>query len=88
MSKADEMFEKLGYKINHVDNYIICTKKSIINEEIKIIVFNCNKTLIDIRTDDNFNLQLITTVLNIQELQAINEKIKELGWLDEKTNTL
>ena len=74
---ADEMFEKLGYNKSYDDNYIVFSKK-LFNDEVKTIVFNLNKNLIDIRTDDIFNLQVITTVLNMKELQAINEKVKEL----------
>lgn len=74
---ADEMFEELGYNKSYDDNYIVFSKK-LFNDEVKTIVFNLNKNLIDIRTDDIFNLQVITTVLNMKELQAINEKVKEL----------
>lgn len=80
MSEADEMFKELGYEIHNEEGFILYNKISEINDEYKVIVFNVNKGLIDIRTDDNLNLQVITTVLNIQELRAINEKIKELGW--------
>ena len=81
MSKADKMFEELGYEISYEVNFIMFTKILEINDEYKQIVFNIKKGLIDVRTDDNFNLQVITSTLNIKELQAINEKVKELGWL-------
>lgn len=74
MSEADEMFKELGYEIHNEEGFILYNKISEINDEYKVIVFNVNKGLIDIRTDDNLNLQVITTVLNIQELRAINEK--------------
>ena len=79
---ADEMFEKLGYEANYEDDFILFNKISGINDEYKVIVFNKNKHLIDIRTDDTLNLQCITTVLHMRELQAINKKCEELGWIE------
>lgn len=81
MSKADKMFEELGYIKSFEDNYEMFSK-TLFNGEIKTIVFNINKGLIDIRTDDLYNIQVVTSILNIQELKAINEKCKELGWLE------
>lgn len=72
MSKADEMFEKLGYEVSNsefVEELNITTNTIVDNGYIKIIFYN-NKTMI-IDADD---------VLNMQELQAINLKVKELGW--------
>ena len=72
MSKADEMFEKLGYEVSNsefVEELNSTTNTVVDNGYIKIIFFN-NKTMI-IDADD---------ILNMQELQAINEKVKELGW--------
>ena len=80
MSEADKMFEELGYEIENENGFILYNKISEINDEYKAIVFNVSKGLIDIRTDDNLNLQVITTVLNMQELKAINKKVEELGW--------
>lgn len=75
MSKADEMFEKLGYEVSNsefVEELNATTNTVVDNGYIKIIFFNNQTMLID--ADD---------ILNMQELQAINEKVKELGWLDE-----
>lgn len=70
MSKADKMFEKLGYK-----------KKDTYWKEDKQIPF------IEYSTDEisiEFSIGtkhiMITNLINMQELQAINEKVKELGW--------
>lgn len=93
MSKADEMFESLGYEKaeeniyeNKIEN--ITYKKTIEDDGfstiVKIIEIYNPKfyikpfiNLIAINTDtytkDTFNL-------SVQELQAINEKVKELGW--------
>ena len=73
---ADEMFEKLGYKIKHQiynDEVILIgyTKEDEPAEECSIMFLKkAKKVLINIWAD-------------MQELQAINEKCKELGWLDE-----
>lgn len=69
MSKADEMFEKLGYKKeerNSADVYIkhckYMTRQIGFNTETK-------------------NVMIDVHYITIQELQAINEKCKELGWI-------
>ena len=81
MSEADKMFKELDYKKEEDNNYILF-RKELLNKEFKIIVFNLNKELIDIRTEDDYYYQTITTILNMQELKAINEKCRELGWLE------
>lgn len=77
MSKADEMFEKLGYK-----------KKIHINsqkEEIDLIGYDKGEDKIAIEDSSLVFLKkpkMITTniIIDMKELQAINEKCKELGW--------
>ena len=71
MSKADEMFEDFGSIITEENNIIKYT--SILNNENKILFIKDIKIV----TLENFHS------LDMQELQAINEKCKELGWLDE-----
>lgn len=74
MSKADEMFEKLGYEK-------IIESNVRIDYEIeghffdKEIVFGLIDKIIcvELGTGESANI-------NMQELQAINEKVKELGW--------
>ena len=73
MSKADEMFKRLGYEVSNsefVEKLNTTTNLVIDNGYVKIIFYN-NKT-IDIDADD---------ILNMQELQAIHLKCKELGWI-------
>lgn len=74
MSKADEMFEKLGYeRIN--------TSMT----TIKYIKFNKVWVNISIRFDLKDKTVFIhceTENLTMQELQAINLKCKELGWIE------
>ena len=82
MSKADEMFEELGYF-----KKIIPEKFSYTNyKEIRYLK-HINKCLI--KFDLEFKQVLCEYIggssssITMQELQAINEKCKELGWLDE-----
>lgn len=77
MSKADEMFEKLGYFKK------IITEKSSYknNKEIRYSKYS-NKCLI--KFDLDFKQVLceyiggLSSSITMQELQAINEKVKEL----------
>ena len=64
MSKADEMFDELGYKKIH-DN----KRRIVYSNRLTRITFKIKDQWVDI----NMNLDM-------QELQAINEKVKELGW--------
>lgn len=81
MSKADEMFKELGYeKIEYkssIDNSIIEYVKNFDLKADRIIAFYLDKTIAvfeELANKDFFTMQ---------ELQAINLKCKELGWLDE-----
>ena len=74
MSKADEMFNELGYELlNEYDkdfdnNFIVYLKVA------KTIRFKKSNHKVSVRdTQRNY--------IDMQELQAINEKCKELGWL-------
>lgn len=64
MSKADEMFEELGYvKITKqgIEEYID-DDNNYISFDLVVERFTCN------------------CYLSIKELQAINKKVEELGW--------
>ena len=71
---ADEMFEELAYKKEIKSKELVYENEN----EDKIITFNSDKKNI---TCNNFYDGYET--INMQELQAINKKVKELGWLDE-----
>ena len=92
---ADEIFKKLGYikkeeKFqNDIDTieYRQIIKDDLYDEIVKIIelnnpkfykypIINLVKILKSANSENNIDLSL-------QELQAINKKVKELGWLDE-----
>ena len=69
---ADEMFKELGYK-----------KLETIWEEdnqIHFITYTSDDTYIEFNLDTKW--MEITNTFNMQELQAINEKCKELGWYE------
>lgn len=61
MSKADEMFEELGYQ-NKFNNYYE----------------HDFGTTIEFR--ESYKEILIDGAIDVRDLQAINEKVKELGW--------
>lgn len=72
MSKANKMFRELGYIEDKSYNLISYEKD--IGQYLYTIVFDtANKTFYKGSTcqDD---------AISMQELQAINEKVKELGW--------
>lgn len=73
MSKADEMFEKLGYKKTYNIN----------NDEVLMIGYGLNNEKIDeceIIFLKKAKKIIIGIAIGMEELQAINEKCKELGW--------
>ena len=72
MSKADEMFEKLGYKqsitqLGHLKYY---------KDYDNVIYFMLEKKAFNKSGEYDGMCDHIT----MEELQAINEKVKELGW--------
>ena len=81
---ADEMFEELGYSIsdgieNFYTNVLIAGKKQ------KDISFDdVAKDFITIyltKYNEYGNLETNQIVLSVKELQAINKKCQELGWI-------
>ena len=74
MSKADEMFEKLGYEKHSSQSHERYDLYSADDEHLIRIVFNVITKRIAIHCDNE--------ALDIEELQAINKKCQELGWLE------
>ena len=70
MSKADEMFEELGYEKFEVDDVYERNEQHIVfySPEREVAIFKKDKEGLGI------------DFIDMQELQAINEKVKELGW--------
>ena len=80
MSKTDELFEKLDYiKIQDKD---ICKYVYDKGGLLLTIRFNLKYKTITISMYDRDEQRKYSPEITIQELQAINEKVKELGWLD------
>lgn len=78
MSKADEMFERLGYKKDIDVNYGLIRY----NKDDKYFIrFIAEDKTVEANSIDNNKVWILS--IDIKLLQAINEKIKELGWLDE-----
>lgn len=73
MSKADEIFSKLGYQIK--ENQL--NQIQYINENDTIIAFD-----LDYKTIAVYNYYDGFEYIRMDELQAINLKCKELGWLE------
>ena len=72
MSKADEMFEELGYiKTDETEIYIKYESK--IDEAV--IWFDKRDNTVSCA-----NIKNMAIDISMKELQAINEKVKELGW--------
>lgn len=67
---ADEMFEELGYKEE------VKYREKVYEKDDKIITFNLEKkNIICNNFYDGYES------INMQELQAINKKCEELGWI-------
>ena len=70
MSKADKLFMNIGYMIDEDENRTIYSNRDediIFDNEIRCVITG-NK---------------LAAFINMYMLNAINEKVKELGWLDE-----
>lgn len=72
---ADEMFEELGYEKVSDDKYSFEYRKILDDDLFEINFWKEDKTI-----SKNYYREMgyITT----KELQAINKKVEELGWMD------
>lgn len=79
MSEADKMFEELGYAKEFLVSILNDKQWGInyknIRTETEIIFDEIDKEVCISDMDDE------SIYISMQELQAINEKCKELGWL-------
>lgn len=78
MSKADQMFSRLGFTKNG-NSYF---KKIIYN--ITEIKFDLEHRFYVIYKSQNVPSMAISGMVSTELHQAIHEKLKELGWLNEK----
>ena len=78
MSEADKMFNELGYKKFTSDDCIMYMKN------LFMITFIIpNKNFITEYKQGDYNFPKIRPFeINMQELQAINKKVEELGWIE------
>ena len=87
MSKsAKEMFEKMGWSYKYVKGD--CSEDTIQCKDLtRTMILTCpnHKLLPDIQFNTISKCIVINdlTFINLDILQAINQQIKELGWLDE-----
>lgn len=79
MSKADRLFEELGYEIDNdetlgiIDYYKPSLEHKFAEDKIQFDLINKGMTAFTVRGSQEFCLSL-----DYKELQAINEKVKEL----------
>ena len=74
--EAQEMFEELRYEFSEDEYEKIYSKKLNVEDTdytLKVIGFNKNCKTIDVSIGNG--------VLTLNELKAINQQCKELGWL-------
>lgn len=72
---AKEMFEKLGYELSKNDKKYIIYENKICDTSMKII-FDLDFKIVKKSYNRND-----ASWIHLQELQAINKQVEELGWL-------
>ena len=73
--KAKEMFEKLGYG-DYFNNGLRITYSNF-DKECKMIEFDLKKKQLILADDSEEVFEL-----SLEELQAINQQVKDLGWYE------
>lgn len=75
MSKADKMLKELGYEKDEidVDDNVICDYEN----EYGFIIFYKDKSVGTFCKEDKH-----IVCIDMEDLKAINEKVKELGWVE------
>lgn len=74
MSEADRMFEELRYRLEHY--HYNCD-----NSDIYTYHEKDRNNFLRFKTSNQSFYSLFDKTYNTKELQAINQKCKELGWL-------
>lgn len=88
MSEADKMFEELGFeKEDETENggtiFYVQKIKQVIYEERIIVINDYGKSIQGIFKQQNVGgkgCEYFPLCITPKELQAINKKVKELGW--------
>ena len=76
---ADELFEELGYEKIENKQHIIFEKG--VSTRNRIIFSRLNKTVCCILIDEDYEWNDGIDI-TMEELQAINKKVEELGWMN------
>ncbi len=74
MSKADKMFEKLGYTIKENVHFTL-NRLVYKNQQEDTRISFCEEYKVILKTQSVY-----PKAITMQELKAINKKVKELGW--------
>ena len=77
---ADEMFEKLGYRIMFDNTCMFRYVKCFDLKPKRHIIFAVDKTISVCEENEN-ELAINRDYFTMQELKAINKKCEELGWI-------
>ena len=72
MSKADKMFEELGYKKSQDDVCVLYEKEDEDIDALDVVFYF---------ETENIFIDAYDVVVDKKELKAIAEKAKEIGWL-------
>ena len=81
LETADKMFEKLGYKkYGGLETCRYVRYCNIVKGEKEYIIFSKNKTV-----RFQYLYTQVSKSITMQELQAINKKVLELGWLKKES---
>lgn len=78
MTKADKMFEELGYTKEKIDDDVCFSKFWEETKSIEEIYFFEIEKRVDIGYDEDLSVSF-----NAMTVSAIREKLKELGWIND-----
>ena len=77
---AKEMFEKLGYIYKKCNSFIEYTKNYLGQEKCITFWLDIKKIDFEFEHDDGYDWKYLAFESTIEELQAINQQVEELGW--------
>ena len=77
---AKEMFEKLGYELKKKSQWFLSYEKETTYDGIDVIVFIYKDKRIQSYNIFPVDRHLTTKDIALEELQAINKQVEELGW--------
>ena len=80
---ADEMLEELRYTKMWVqaESEVEVWRRDIFEGDFIEVAFDITHELLNVCTENIQSYRTITSILNMQELKAINKKCEELGWI-------